>query len=288
MKGSMKKIGIVTRKDSPEVTELLGGFVPWLKKNGAEVTLEPEVAQRLGEKGRSPEEMAQEVEAVIVLGGDGTMLGTARLMAPRGIPLMGVNLGGLGFITEVSKEEIFEAAGRLLTDECPSEERMMLAAHHLDAQGAKKGEYTALNDVVVNKGAPGRLIDLETTVGGRHVSLFRADGLIVCSPTGSTAYSLAAGGPIIHPTLNSMVLTSICPHTLGVRPLVLPEDVTVEITLISRSAGAVVTYDGLVGNDYVEGDTVVVKKAPYGATLLMPGDRDHFRVLRTKLGWGGR
>lgn len=283
----MKKIGIICKKGRPEPEEILRDFIPWLRERNVEAYLEDALASAFGVKGCSLEEMPSLVDIVIVFGGDGTMLSAARLVAKKGLPLLGINLGGLGFITEVRREELHEAVESILNDECPSEERIMLTARHV-REGKTIGELTALNDVVIEKGPLAKIIDLEASVDGQHVTLLKADGIIVSTPTGSTAYSLSAGGPILYPTLSSIVLTPICPHTLTNRPIVLRDDMKVGIRLTSRSDGVLLTYDGLVGATLMQGDIVEIEKSPYKATFLMPCGRNHFLVLRTKLKWGER
>jgi NAD+ kinase len=280
------KIGIILRKGRPEPAGILKDLLPWLDDRGAEVYMEDREGKVPGVKTCAMEEMPSLVEAVVVLGGDGTMLGAARLMAEKGIPLLGVNLGGLGFITEVHKGEIYDALEKILSDECLKEKRMMLQAQVL-RDGKVQAEFTALNDIVVNK-TLAKIIDLETSISGAYVTHFKADGLIVATPTGSTAYSLSANGPILYPTLHGIVLTPICPHTLTNRPIVLADDVEIEITLKSESEGVLLTHDGLVGFTMMKGDKVVIKKSPHATTLLMPCDRDHFLTLRQKLKWGER
>jgi NAD+ kinase len=282
----MKKIGIICKKGRPEPDDILKALVPWLKERGADVLMEEERASALGMKGCPVEEIASRAEMVMVLGGDGTMLGAARLVCEKGIPLLGINLGGLGFITEVSRDEIQEAMDKILRGECPSEERMMLSAR-LEKGGGTSGPFIALNDVVV-KGSQASIIDLESRVNGSYVTLLKSDGIIVSTPTGSTAYSMSAGGPILYPTLKNIVLTPICPHTLTNRPIVLPEDFEVEVTLRSESEGVVLTCDGIPAGELSEGDAVVINRSPCKTTLLMPCERDHFQVLRTKLKWGER
>jgi NAD+ kinase len=283
----MKKIGIICKAGRPEPPEILKDFLPWLKDKGIEVFLDAETAEAIGSHGYPRPEIPSLAEMVVVLGGDGTMLSVARLVSEKGIPILGVNLGGLGFITEVYKEELYEAMDKILKGQCPSEERMMLIAH-IYRHGEKIAEYTALNDVVINRGASGRIIDLETYINNLYVTEFKSDGLIVSTPTGSTAYSLSAGGPILYPTLNSILLTPICPHTLTNRPIVLPEDVEIEVILKSKTADVFLTMDGQVGFSLRENDKVKIKKSPYKTILLMPCERDHFQVLRTKLKWGER
>lgn len=215
------------------------------------------------------------------------MLGVARLVGDKGIPILGVNLGGLGFITEVNREEIFDAVEKMLSGSCSVEERIMLTAFVV-RHGEKIADFVVLNDVVVNKGAPARIIDLETYINNSYVTTFKADGLIIATPTGSTAYSLSAGGPILYPTLNSIVLTPICPHTLTNRPIVLPDDFTVEIIVRSESEDVFLTLDGQVGFSLKKDDIIEIKKAAFTTQLLIPCERDYFQILRTKLKWGER
>lgn len=214
------------------------------------------------------------------------MLGAARLVCEKGIPLLGVNIGGLGFITEVHAGEILEALDKVLRGRCPREERMMLSAR-LSKGDSAAGSFTALNDVVV-KGSQASIVDLEVTVNGVYVMLLKADGVITATPTGSTAYSMSAGGPILYPTVRGIALTPICPHTLTNRPIVLPEDAEIAITLKSESDGVLLTHDGIVAGVLEKGDAVVIKKSRCKTVILMPSDRDHFQVLRTKLKWGER
>lgn len=286
----MKKIGIICKAGRAEPLEILKVLLPWLQNKKVEVFLDIETArgyEPLQIKGYPRTEIPLLVEMVIVLGGDGTMLSVARLVAERGIPILGVNLGGLGFITELYKEELYEALDKILLSECPIQERMMLTASVLRHKELIAG-YTVLNDVVITKGALARIIDLETYINKSYVALFKADGIIVSTPTGSTAYSLSAGGPILYPTIDSIVLTPICPHTLTNRPIVLPDDSLIEVTLRSKTEEVSLTLDGQVGFHLRENDVVEVKRSPFKTYLLMPCERDYFQVLRTKLRWAER
>src|SRR3990172_4223335 len=196
------------------------------------------------------------------------MLNVSRLVAEQGVPILGINLGSLGFITEVNREEIFHAVDKMLNDGYAVEERLMLSAA-IHRNGKKIAEYTVLNDIVINKGALARIIDLETNINGNYVTTFKADGLIISTPTGSTAYSLSAGGPILYPTLESIVLTPICPHTLTNRPIVLPDSSNIEIIIKSFSEDVFLTLDGQVGFSLRIGDVVEVNKSDYKAKLLL-------------------
>jgi NAD+ kinase len=283
----MKKIGIVSKAGRTEPAEILKDFLPWLNNKGLEVFLDSETASLLKMKGYSRSKMPSLVDMIIVLGGDGTMLNVARLVCERGVPILGVNLGGLGFITEVQKEEVCNAMDKTLSGEYSIEDRLMLTAH-IHRHGEKITEYTVLNDVVINKGALARIIDLETYINKAYVTIFKADGLIVSTPTGSTAYSLSAGGPVLYPTLDCIVLTPICPHTLTNRPTVLPDDVLIEIILKSVSEDVFLTLDGQVGFSLRKDDVVEIKRSPFKTRLIIPFERDYFQILRTKLKWGER
>jgi NAD+ kinase len=283
----MKRIGIICKAGRPEPPEILKGLLPWLRERGIEAFLDVETAALMGVKGHPRPEIPAHVEMIVVLGGDGTMLSVARLACERGVPLLGVNFGGLGFIADVYREEIYEALEKILRGGCPAEERMMLWAGIL-RHGEKIAEYTALNDAFINRGANSGMIDLETHVNQSYVTEFKADGVIVSTPTGSTAYSLSAGGPILYPTIDALVLTPICSHTLTTRPIVLPGSSEVRVILRSANEDVFLTLDGQVGFSLRENDTVTMRKSPHRTTLLLPCERDHFAVLRTKLKWGER
>ncbi len=283
----MKKIGIISKSGRPESQEIMKELLPRLRRQGHELYVDPDTAALLKIEGHTRAEIASLVDAVIVLGGDGTMLSVSRLVAEKGIPILGVNLGTMGFITEINRGEIYQAVDAMLSDTYIIEERLMLCGR-IVREGEKIAEYTVLNDVVINKGALARIIDLEALINGVYVTTFKADGLIISTPTGSTAYSLSAGGPILYPTLNSIVLTPICSHTLTNRPIVLPDDFKVEITLKTLSEDVYLTLDGQVGFSLRKDDVIEIIKSPFKTRLLIPCERDYFKVLRTKLKWGER
>lgn len=283
----MKKIGIICKAGRPEPIEIVREILPWLRAEGAEVFLDSDSAGVLGVEGYPASRVPDLSDAIVVLGGDGTMLSVARIACRKPVPILGVNLGGLGFITEINKKDILTALKGVLSDTYTFEDRLMLSACVL-RKGVKIEEFTALNDVVVNKGAIARMVDLETFIDGAYMNRFRADGLIVSTPTGSTAYCLSAGGPILYPTMESVVLIPICPHTLTNRPIVLPDNVILEITLRAPREDVFLTVDGQVGLPLEADDVVVVGKSPYKTRLLLPPRRGFFEVLRTKLGWGER
>ncbi|MBI5638798.1 MAG: NAD(+)/NADH kinase [Nitrospirae bacterium] len=283
----MKKIGIICKSGRHEAREILEELLPWLRQKGYKTFVDADMAAILNIGGFSRADIASSSDVILVLGGDGTMLGVSRLVAEKGIPILGINLGGLGFITEINRDEIFEAVDRMLTEGCASEERLMLTAR-IHREGKKIAEYTVLNDVVINKGALARIIDLETFINGSYVTTYKADGLIISTPTGSTAYSLSAGGPIIYPTLDSIVLTPICSHTLTNRPIVLPGDFTIAITLKTQSEDVYLTLDGQVGFSLKMNDIIEINKSEHKTRILIPCERDYFKILRTKLKWGER
>jgi NAD+ kinase len=283
----VKRLGIICKTGRTELAGILKTLLPSLGKKGYEVFIDEETAVLLGVEGHPREHIPSLVDVVIVFGGDGTMLGVTRLIGDKGVPILGVNLGGLGFITEVERDDLFDCIDKMLSGNCSIEERIMLTAR-VHRNRTVAAEFTVLNDVVINKGALARIIELEAYISSNYVTTFKSDGLIIATPTGSTAYSLAAGGPILYPTLNSIVLTPICSHTLTNRPIVLPDNVTVLVTLRSASEDVYLTMDGQIGFSLEKDDTVEIMKAAYTTRLLIPCQRNYFQVLRTKLKWGER
>ena len=283
----IKKIGIIAniaKEKSPEYTAALR---EWMLKRGLEVYLEEGIAAKIGclpgvEKGK----LWTLVDLLVVFGGDGTILRTARLARKRDVPIVGINLGGFGYLTEVNLSEMFAALELILAGNFQIEKRMML---DVEIQGGEEPfrEGTVLNDVVINRGNLSRIVELETTVDGRYLTTFKADGLIIATPTGSTAYSLAAGGPIIFPELNSILINPICPHTLTNRPVILPEGAVIQVSLCTLEQGATVTLDGQVSFTVKFGDSVTIRKSRYITTLVSSPHRGYLEILRTKLGWGG-
>jgi NAD+ kinase len=283
----MKKIGIICKLSRKEPQDILKELLPWLKRRGCEVFVDQDTAARLNIGGYDRKDIPSLVEVVLVLGGDGTMLSVNRLVAHAGIPVLGINLGSLGFLTEVNKEHIYIAVEKMLSGGCAIEERLMLKAT-LRRSGKVIDQFTVLNDVVINKAALARIIDLEVSIDQSYVTTYKADGLIISTPTGSTAYSLAAGGPILYPTIENIVLTPICSHTLTNRPIVLSDHVLIAIRLMSTSEDVFLTLDGQVGCALKTDDVIEVVKADYKAKLLVAGGTGYFDVLRKKLKWGER
>lgn len=236
--------------------------------------------------GMQKSQLAAQADVLIVLGGDGTILSAARLAAERSIPILGVNMGGLGFLTEVRLDELYHALDRLLANDYVIDERLML--HTLiHRHGETVASGTVLNDVVISKGTLARMIELKIAIQGQFITSLRADGLIVSTPTGSTAYSLSAGGPIVNPSVQALILTPISPHTLTHRPLIVPVDVEIEVTLTSRDDGAMATLDGQVGVAIVQGDTTRVRLSNHRTKLVRFPEHHYYDVLREKLKWGG-
>lgn len=285
----MERIGIVAKsKTGAETRELLSNLVRWLEDRGAQTVLEAETARRLGTLPTlALADLPAHSDMIIVLGGDGTLLSVARAMGSREVPILGVNLGGLGFLTEVALDEMFPALDKILAGEYKIHRRMMLQAR-IYRDGACVAEQCVLNDVVFNKSALARIFALEVQVDGMYLTTFQSDGLIVSTPTGSTAYSLSAGGPIVFPSLDSILLTPICPHTLTNRPILLPVGSTIEVRLRSQHRDVFLTFDGQVGLAFQEQDLAVIQRAQNTVPMIQSPFKTYFEVLRTKLKWGER
>jgi NAD+ kinase len=282
------RVGIVAKPDAPRARGVIAHLLSWLSAQGLGAVLEKETADLASEvpAAAGKAELPSQVDLLIVLGGDGTLLSMARAVGDLGVPLLGVNLGGLGFLTATTLDEMLPALEAYLAGQMTIEERMLLAARVV-RNGQPICEYAALNDVVITKSAMSRIIDLSVSVDGRYATAYRADGLIISTPTGSTAYSLSAGGPILFPTMDAVVLTPICSHTLTDRPIVLPGADRIEVTLLADQE-VMATVDGQIGVGLRERDTVEVLKAASRIRLVRFPQKDFFSVLRTKLKWGER
>ena len=277
---------MVLKHKDPRVRNVAADIIPWLQSRGVEVFMDhaPALPQPVSLSIVAPEQLASQVDLVTVFGGDGTLLYAARLVAGRGVPLLGVNLGSLGFLTEVKPEEMHGALECLLAGRYELEDRMLLEVEVIK-QERSHARYLALNDAVINKGTLARIIDFEVSVNSQLVTLTRADGLILSTPTGSTGYSLSAGGPILYPTLAAFIITPICPHTLTNRPVVVPEGATVGVTL-RHGKDVMLTVDGQVGMPFEQGDMLKVRKADSILRLVQYKGSPFFRLLREKLKWG--
>ena len=287
----MLNIGILARPDLAEAGPAVRDLVAWLRERHVPIVLDEATAGLGGALARdgcrvaSGREVAKTADALVVLGGDGTLLAASRLL-DRTVPLLGVNFGSLGFLTEIGLPDLYPALSAVLQGRYEYEERSLL---HAVAHRAGQGDIAAdvLNDVVITKAGPSRIIELEVEVDGEFVSAFRADGLIVSSPTGSTAYNLAAGGPIVHPSLAAIVLTPICPHTLTNRPLVVGDGSAIEVRLRdARGVDVYTAFDGQQSFALADGDGVTVTASPRRLRLVKVPGRGYYEVLRTKLKWG--
>jgi len=290
----MNRIGIIAKRNKPEAAAVVGNLMEWLRPKKIEVYIEKEMEELLSStlsegywKSVEREEMPPDVEMIIVLGGDGTLLSVARQVWDKNIPILGVNLGGLGFLTEITLDELYSVLERVLRDEFEINEREILKAGVI-RRGKRIAEFIVLNDAVINKGALARIIDLETTINGEYLSTFRSDGLIISTPTGSTAYNLSAGGPIVYPSLHTIIITPICPHTLTIRPIIIPDDVKIRALLKSSNEEVTLTLDGQQGFTLKFEDVVEVGKAEGRILLIKSPYRHYFELLREKLKWGER
>ena len=288
----MNTVGVLARADLKDAKPMLLELVRWLRARGMRACLEESTAAMAGADTTegclvaSGRDMAELADALVVLGGDGTLLAASRLLQDRTIPVLGVNLGSLGFLTETTLAELYPTLQAVVDGRYAHEERRLLRAV-VHRRGRAELTADVLNDVVLTKAGPSRVIEIDVVVDGRFVSSFRADGIIVSSPTGSTAYNLAAGGPILHPTLPAVVVTPICPHMLANRPLVIGDESLVEVRL--RDARDVDVYAALDGQEtfaFTDGDSVTVTGSSRRLRLVKAASRDYYEVLRTKLKWG--
>ena len=282
----MKHIGILIKPGFTEAKVLLQQLVPWLKSRGQIPLLDPLSAELVGEGTSYPKrEMAALADLLVVLGGDGTMLAAARLLEGRATPILGVNTGGLGFLTEVTPDEIYKALDSIFENAYTVEERLMLRSR-ITRHGQQVGGASVLNDVVLSKGTLTRMVQMEIRINRQFVTGLRGDGLIISTPTGSTAYSLSSGGPILNPAVHAVILTPICPHTLTNRPIVIPQDAPIEIFISSREEGTMATFDGQVGISLRHEDMIEVSASDHYAKLIRFPERTFYEVLRKKLKWG--
>ncbi len=283
----IKKVGIIANIAKEKSSEYTASLREWMIGRGLEVYLEEGIAAKIGGlPGVERRKLWSIVDLIVVFGGDGTILRTARLVRDRDVPIVGINLGVFGYLTEVNLDEMYSAMEVILAGEFQVEKRMML---DVEISGGEETflEGSVLNDVVINRGNLSRIIELETTVDDRYMTTFKADGLIISTPTGSTAYSLSAGGPIVFPELYSIIINPICPHTLTNRPIILPESAEIKVKLRTMEKGANVTLDGQVSFTVKSGDTVTIRKSRYVTTLVSSPHRGYLEILRSKLGWGG-
>ena len=272
----------------PEALKVVDDLLAWCRGQGIELQASPAVAERVGcapyleENGR----LSEVIDLLIVLGGDGTMLGAARLIGPHQIPVLGINFGWLGYLTEFTLSELFPTLDAILAGKFTIDHRMMIDVT-LYRDGREILSQTALNEAAVN-GAPARITEFDCYIDGMMITTFRADGMIVATATGSTAYSLSAGGPIVHPGVPAILLTPICPHMLSNRPVIVPGGSRVEIVFNGIQDKLLLTIDGQLVVDLQPHDRVVIQRSEKSFRLISPSNRNYFQVLRTKIKWGGR
>lgn len=304
----IRAVGIISRPRREDIAAVVPQLLKWLEAHKLEVLYDQETASCLGPEasaakapagGEPPcsarlayrtlarEQLARQADLLIVLGGDGTLLAAARILGEHTVPILPVNLGGLGFLTSVTLAELYPVLEQALEGKSRISERVLLQAEVL-REGKTITCQRALNDAVLNKGALARMIDLDLHIDGDYVCSYKADGLILSTPTGSTAYSLAAGGPIVYPVVESFVITPICPHTLTNRPLVIPNTSRIEVDFRAGDESVFLTLDGQVGVELSASDRVAVTKAPHKLRLVRAARKSYFEILRNKLKWGER
>jgi NAD+ kinase len=285
-KRPVKKVGIVVKPNSPEAFATACELSDWLRDHDIEQVGAPCVwSENPADNEAERNGMAETADLIVVLGGDGTMISTARMVGDNQVLVLGINYGSLGYLTDFRIEEMTQSIEAILRGEYDIDPRVMLSAEHWRGdEMLAKGRV--LNDVVINKAALARIIQIEVSLNQLFVNSFRADGLIVSTPTGSTAYNLSAGGPIIYPSMNAVVLTPICPFTLTNRPIVIPDTAMIELKLLNENEGVVLTLDGQIGHTLHSGDCVRIRKSRTTFNLVQPPNRNYFDVLRNKLKWG--
>lgn len=281
-----KTIGVVVGPQKPDAIAVVCELRVWCEQHGVALRAIGPVAEQVACAPLSvrDDELDEPADLIVVLGGDGTMLGAARLVGARRIPVLGVNFGWLGYLTEFTLAELFPALDGWLEGHFDIDHRMVIEVS-LKRGGQTIETHRALNDAVINQTARARMIEFDCYVNEHFVNSFRADGMIVATPTGSTAYSLSAGGPIVHPSMSAIMLTPICPHTLSNRPVVLPDDSVVDLVLKQTGEGAVLTIDGQRTVNLTPDDQIIVRRSPTTFDLVRPTNRNYFEVLRTKLKW---
>ena len=289
---SIKRIGIVLKPHQPDALKTICNLVVWLAERDITLIGGPEIEREQIEHQTGcavqqveSEKLAAEVDLMLVLGGDGTMIATARMVGDQEVPVVGVNYGGLGYLAEFRIEELFSALESILSGNYRLDRRVMLDVELRRGTDPPKTSRV-LNDVVINKSALARIIEIEAYFDRYFVNAFRADGLIVSTPTGSTAYNLSAGGPVVFPSMNAMVVTPICPFTLSNRPIVVPDNAEIELLLKTDNEEVALTLDGQVGFPMEVADRVVIRKSRTTFNIIQPSNRNYFDVLRDKLRWG--
>jgi NAD+ kinase len=281
----VKRIGIVVKAD-PDVGLKADELENWLQARNVDTIRRESHPPHYGRRQRKDQQAPGDLFCVLVLGGDGTFLSAVRWVGNQKIPIMGVKFGEVGFLAETAEERLYPVVESIISGNFVTQPRMRLLVKVV-RQGRERASETVLNDVVINKGALARLAHIETFVDDRYLTTYRADGLILSTPTGSTAYSLAAGGPVIHPAVPAIIMTPICPFTLTNRPLIIPDAATVSIKLEKSSADIILTFDGQLGLEIDDRDTISVTKGPHPIYMIAEPDQHYFDVLKAKLRWSG-
>jgi NAD+ kinase len=286
-KRSIKSVGLVVKRDRPDAVTLAKNLARHLRTRRITPVADTEIATRLGAEPAARGELAERVDLIVVMGGDGTLLGVARMASARETPILGVNLGGLGFLTEVTIDEAKAALGRVLAGDYEVDRRITLdtTVERLERDSRRLERFVAVNDIVLNRGPLGRMLQLEVIADHKPFCSYRADGLIIATPTGSTAYALSAGGPIIYPTLDVVVLAPICPHTLSNRPVVLPDTFEIEIRVKAPDHDATLLVDGQESSIVGAEDAIRVRRGR-SAVSLVRSAHPYFEIWRDKLHWG--
>jgi NAD+ kinase len=285
----MKRIGIVV-KAQQEAMDKAGELETWLKGRGIETLTRKNIPAPITSHHCLVENITKapgDLSCIVVLGGDGTFLSAIRWVQDTGIPVLGVNLGAFGFLTETPVDQLFPVMEKVIKEDYRTQERILLSAKVL-RDGEQRACQTVLNDVVINKEALARIAHIHTYIDGDYLTTFKADGLVVATPTGSSAYSLSAGGPIVHPSLKTIILTPICPFTLINRPLIVPDTVTIKIKIEERDSNIFLTFDGQVGLHVTHRDTIIVEKAPHTIQMIRTPGQSYYDLLKAKLRWSGR
>jgi len=281
----LKKIGLYVKYEKA-AQDTAGIFEKWLRARGMEVVRQASFHPQITEGRHIHISAPQDMDCVFVLGGDGTFLSASRWIGDAGIPMIGVKFGEVGFLAEITENSMFDAAEAVLNGSFSIETRTRLYVRILRGDEVF-AEETVLNDVVINKGALARLANIRTCIDGHYLTTYRSDGLIVSTPTGSTAYSLAAGGPVVHPAVKGIVITPICPFTLTNRTLVVPDTVDIQISLDERDSDIVVTFDGQEGLEIQASDIIRIRKSRHSLNLIKLPEANYFDVLKAKLRWSG-
>ena len=289
---SIRRVGVVVKPNQPEALKTTCHLIEWLDAHGIKLVGTPDLDRQRIESETGcpmeivePERLAAGVDLIVVLGGDGTMIGTSRMIGDYDVPVIGINYGTLGYLAEFRVEEMYTALESVFNGDYDLDTRVRLSVELVRGEEVLM-HSRVLNDVVINKSALARIIELEAYMNGQLISSFRADGLIISTPTGSTAYNLSAGGPVIYPSMNALVITPICPFTLSDRPLVVPDNALIELRLRTMKEDVVLTLDGQVGLPIMPEHHVRIRKSLTTFKIVQPKDRNYFEVLREKLRWG--